>query len=93
MTTLIPTAKLRIIDASNANEEILSFARNLQAEGERPWFEVRYPSPDYLTEEESLEWQARQETLDGEGTYDAVEVINGEIIALPDYRTLEAGEG
>lgn len=74
-------------DTTQANEEILAYAKTLQAQGERPWFEVYYPAPAHLTEEEAAQWRARQDHLDG-GTFDAVEVIDGEIHTLPPYSEL-----
>lgn len=83
----LPVARLRIIDTDKANEEILAYAELLVARNERPWFEVLYPAPDYLTDEEKAAWNDRQEHIDG-GTYDAVEVIDGEIHTLPPYSEL-----
>lgn len=83
----IPTQRLDIVEADNANEEILAFARDLEAKGERAWFEVHYPKrdlpedhPDHLTDEEFAEVDAE--------TFDAVEVIDGEIHTLPPYEKL-----
>lgn len=88
MTDLIPTSKLRIINVDNAVEEIYSFARTLTEQGERPWFEVRYPSPPHLSPAEYIQWQKDQED-----TFDAVEVIDGEIVTLPPYAELLAMGG
>jgi len=87
--SLLPVAKLHIGDIERANEEILAYAETLVAMGERPWFEVYYPAPAHLTEEEAAQWHADQEYENG-GTFDAVEVINGEILTLPPYSVLEA---
>lgn len=83
----IPTESLSIQDPANANEEILSFAAELEARGERPWFEIRYPAPDYLTDAQQDEWRAAQEEV-----FDAVEIVDGEIRTLPPYSEL-LGEG
>jgi len=83
----IPTHKLQIIVPANANEEILAFAAGLVAEGKRPWFEVRYPAPESYTYEEVVQFEDDQELV-----YDAVEVIDGEIITLPPYAELEAAQ-
>ena len=82
-TSKIPTESLTIQDPANANEEILAFGANLAAEGKRPWFEVRYPSPEGLTRREHIEWLAKQEA-----TFDAVEIVDGEILTLPPYAEL-----
>lgn len=78
-----PTRKLRVIDTDNAVEEILAFGKHLEAEGERPWFEVWYPAPGrYLGTAE--EWDQKQAEA-----FDAVEIIDGEIVTLPPYSELE----
>ncbi len=76
----IPTQRLDIVEPSNANEEILAFAQALEAKGERPWFEVHYPKPEHMTDEEFAVKDAE--------TFDAVEVIYGEIHTLPPYEKL-----
>jgi hypothetical protein len=81
-TETLPAAKLRIIDSEQANDEILAFAAGLIAEGKRPWFEVRYPTP---AGRDDAEWQAEQEKV-----FDAVEVIDGVIVTLPPYAELQA---
>ncbi len=82
----IPTESLTIQDPAHANEEILAFGAELEARGERPWFEVRYPSPEGLTRREHVEWLAKQEAV-----FDAVEIVNGEIKTLPPYAELQGG--
>lgn len=77
----IPTEKLFISDPANANEEILAFAKTLSDRGERAWFEVHYPKPDDMSQEEFDAKNAE--------TYDALEVIDGEIHTLPPYSALE----
>lgn len=81
----IPTEKLRIIDTENAVEEILAFARDLDAREIKPAFEVRYPPPETYTAEQREEWHQNQED-----TFDAVyvEVRTGEIHTLPPYSEL-----
>ena len=86
MSNLIPTRSLQITDASNWKEEMLAFASQLEHLGERAWFEVRWPVPEHLSQEDSLNWILRQED-----TFDAVEVINGEIHTLPPYVELIGG--
>lgn len=76
----IPTQRLDIVEPDNANEEILAFARDLEAKGERAWFEVHYPKPDGMSDEEFAERDA--------ASFDAVEVIDGEIHTLPPYEKL-----
>lgn len=76
----IPTQRLDIVEADNANEEILTFARDLEAKGERAWFEVHYPKPEGMTDKEFAVKDAE--------TFDAVEVIDGEIHTLPPYAKL-----
>ena len=78
----LPTAKLRIIDPSNAQEEMLAFGRGLLEMGERPWFEVRWPRPEGH-EKSQEEWDRDQEE-----TFDAVELMNGELFTLPPYAAL-----
>ena len=87
MSEKIPSHKLQIIATENANEEILAFARGLEAEGKRPWFEVRYPAPVGLTYEEIVQFEDDQELV-----YDAVEVVDGEIRTLPSYEELRAAQ-
>lgn len=86
MTNLIPTRSLQITDVDNWEEEMLAFASKLEQLGERAWFEVRWPAPVSLTQEEALAWVLRQED-----TYDAVEVVNGVIRTLPPYAELISG--
>lgn len=76
----VPTARLDIVEPANANEEILRFAADLEAKGERAWFEVHYPKPDGMSDEEFAKRDAE--------TFDAVEVIDGEIHTLPPYELL-----
>lgn len=87
MSDKIPTERLDIQNAAEANEEILAFADTLMAEGKEPRFEVRFPSPDFLSEDEKKAWLEKQEEV-----FDAVEVIEGEIRTLPPYAELESGE-
>ena len=80
---LLPTAKMTVINVANANQEILMFAKGLEAEGKRPWFEVRYPAPPQLDESDAEAWRNAAELH-----FDAVEVIDGEIVTLPAYAVL-----
>lgn len=80
-----PTASLTVQDPENWEAEYRAFADELIAKGERPWFEVRWPVPPRLEEEEAAAWLARQED-----TYDAVELIDGVFVTLPPYAELEA---
>lgn len=75
-----PTAKCVIDNVDNAGSEIFAFLGKLAAEGKRPWCEVHYPAPARLTPAEKAAWELRQ--LD---TFDAVELIDGQIVTLPPY--------
>lgn len=79
----IPTAILTIRDEDNWQEEMLAYARTLKGIGERPWFEVRWPAPVRLSEEQAAAWLERQNEI-----YDAVEVIDGVVHTLPPYAEL-----
>lgn len=88
----IPTERLHVQDAENWDTEAREFAEKLIQEGKRPWFELLWPTPEHalvgnMTDEE---WQDRQENLNGVGTYDAVELINGQFVTLPPYSVLKA---
>mgnify|MGYP003632368720 CR=1 FL=1 len=84
--TATPTSKLRIINPDDADREMRAYAQRLQDAEERPWFEVRWPNPSYSGKTYE-EWEADQE-----GTYDAVELIDGEFHTLPPYAELEAAQ-
>ena len=88
MSDKIPTRSLTIQDPDNWEAEAREFAAQLVAAGERPWFEVRYPAPARLTEAEQAEWLDRQESLEGKGTYDAIELVDGQFVSLPPYAEL-----
>lgn len=92
MSDKIPTRSLVITDPANWEQQAREFAQELIAAGERPWFEVRYPAPDRLTDDEQAEWLDRQERLEGVGTYDAIELVDGHFVSLPPYAEL-AKEG
>ena len=84
MTDKLPTHSLSIVEPIDSWElQMLSFAKHLEDQGERTWFEVRWPAPKDLSEEEKVKWLAKQEEV-----YDAVEVIDGEIVTLPPYGVL-----
>lgn len=76
-----PTRRLDVVDVDNADAEIAAFAQRLIDEGERPWFEVWYPRPEHFdgTDEE---WDAAQAD-----TFDALELVDGEIVTLPPYES------
>ncbi len=78
-----PTASLIVQDPDNWEAEARAFAAELEAKGERPWFELRYPAPARLDPLAAAEWLERQE-----GTYDAVELVDGQFITLPPYAEL-----
>lgn len=88
----IPTERLHVQDVENWEAEARAFAEKLIQEGKRPWFEVFYPTPEVALKEgmTDAEWQDRQENLNGVGTYDAVELINGQFVTLPPYSVLKA---
>lgn len=86
----IPTASLTILNPDAWEAEAHQFALQLIEEGKRPWFKLFWPTPvtalaDGMTDEE---WQDRQENLNGEGTYDAIELIDGEFVTVPPFSEL-----
>lgn len=81
--TRTPTASLTITNPDEWEAEARAFADELIAQGERPWFEVRWPAPPRLTGDEAAEWLARQEQ-----TYDALELVDGAFVTLPPYAEL-----
>lgn len=89
----IPTERLYVQDPDNWEDEARKFAEKLIQEGKRPWFEVFYPTPEAALKEGMTdeEWQDRQANLNGEGTYDAIELINGAFVTLPPYSKLQEG--
>lgn len=93
-----PTARLNIVwpegvdlndpdpAAAESLRQIRTFAAELRATGERPWFEVWYPAPSHLSPAERVAWEARQAD-----TFDAVEVADdGTVTTLPPYSELVA---
>lgn len=82
----LPTRRCRVIDPDRAMDEIRAFLDGLVDEGERPWCEVWYPAPDHLHDVERVAWDSRQSN-----TFDAVELVDGEIITLPPYAELTGG--
>lgn len=80
---LTPTASLTITNPDLWEVEARAFADELIAKGERPWFELRWPAPERLTDEERAAWLARQED-----TYDALELVDGVLVTLPPYADL-----
>ena len=89
MSDKIPTRSLQVTDPDNWEAEALDLAEQLVAAGERPWFELRWPAPEKLTDEEKAEWLDRQERLEGSGTFDAVELVDGVFQTVPSYAELE----
>lgn len=83
----IPTERLYVQNVDNAGVEIFAFLGKLAAEGKRPWCEVHYPAPTHLFPEQKAEWEKRQ--LD---TFDAVELVDGQIVTLPPYAELMKGD-
>lgn len=83
---LIPTRRCRVIDPDRAMDEIRAFLESLEAEGERPWCEVWFPAPEHLSADEARAWEQRQAD-----TFDAVELVDGEIVTLPPYAELTGG--
>ena len=81
---LLPTEKLYIKNPAEANDEILDFAEALVLRGERPWVEVHYPKPEGVD-------QVFFDSLDAD-TFDAVEIIDGEIVTVAPYAELMAAE-
>lgn len=89
----LPTKRLDIVyadgldeDARNesAVEQIMAFGEKLVTAGERPWFEVWYPAPVTLLADQQRAWSIRQSV-----TFDAVEIVDGQITTLPPYSELE----
>jgi hypothetical protein len=80
----VPTRRLRVNDPEQAMDEIRAYLEGPAAAGERPWCEVWYPAPDQLTPDEQAAWEAAQPA-----TFDAVELVDGEIVTLPPYAELE----
>lgn len=83
MDAVLPYRRCRVIDTDNAMVEIRAFLDRLVAEGERPWCEVWYPAPGHRN---VAHWNHRQA-----GTFDAVELVDGEIVTLPPYAELLGG--
>ena len=86
MADLIPKRRCRVIDPERAMEEIRAFLDGLASEGERPWCEVWFPASEHLSTDEVLAWEERQAD-----TFDAVELVDGEIVTLPPYAELAGG--
>lgn len=86
MADLIPKRRCRVIDPDRAMEEIRAFLEGLASEGERPWCEVWFPAPEHLSVGEALAWEQRQADA-----FDAVELVDGEIVTLPPYAELTGG--
>lgn len=80
----VPTKRLDVVDVDNADAEIREFAQSLVDAGERPWFEVWYPKPEHYAGT-AEEWEDAQSA-----TFDAVELVDGEIVTLPPYAEIEA---
>uniref|UniRef100_A0AAU7J7Z0 Uncharacterized protein n=2 Tax=unclassified bacterial viruses TaxID=12333 RepID=A0AAU7J7Z0_9VIRU len=82
----LPSTRLYIDgDHPDALGEIRHHLGLLAEKGERPWAEVVYSPPEELTEEQSATWLASVED-----TFDAVELVDGEIVTLPPYSELVA---
>ncbi len=77
----IPTRRYTVRDPDHANEEIIAFLAGIEADGERPWFEVLYPAPPHI---DADAWAERQEE-----SFDALELVDGELRTLPPYAALE----
>lgn len=82
----IPSRRFYVTDPDDANTELIAFLEQLRAVGERPWCEVWYPAPAGATDAEAEEWERAQEDA-----FDAVELVDGELVTLPPYTELEAG--
>lgn len=72
----LPTRRCRVIDPDNAVEEVRAFLE-ATPEGERRWCEVWFPAPPHR---DPVEWDREQAD-----TFDAVELVDGEIVTLPPY--------
>lgn len=84
--SLLPTHRIRIVDVDNAMSEIRVALEALAAAGERPWAEVFYPPPADYSHDAKAAWEEGQATA-----YDAVELVDGEIVTLPPYLELVGG--
>lgn len=82
MSSVTPTHRCRVIDPLEAMTEVRTFLENLKANGERPWCEVVYPAPDHRDPDE---WEREQAD-----TFDAVELVDDEVVTLLPYALLEA---
>jgi len=80
----LPTRRCRVIDPENAVDEIRAFLE-ATPDGERAWCEVFYPAPAHLDPLKKAEWEARQPD-----TFDAVELVDGELVTLPPYAKILA---
>lgn len=87
----VPTRRLVVRDPDLWAEEAVAFAAQIaEAEGTRqPCFEVWYPAPGFLTDEETAAWETEQAD-----TFDAVLVDldagspADSIVTLPPYAEL-----
>lgn len=82
MSSALPTRRCRVIDPDNAVEEIRAFLEATPP-GERKWCEVWYPAPAHRDPDE---WEAAQPD-----SFDAVELVDGELVTLPPYAELTKG--
>jgi hypothetical protein len=82
MAPELPTRRCRVIDPENAIDEIRAFLEATPA-GERAWCEVWYPAPDHR---DAAEWDHDQHE-----SFDAVELVDGEIVTLPPYAEILSG--
>ncbi len=80
----LPSRRCRVIDPDNAVDEIRAFLEATPP-GERAWCEVFYPAPEGV---DPGEWEL------GQGdAFDAIELVDGELVTLPAYVELTKAEG
>lgn len=79
---MLPKRSLTIKNPQRWEVEAREFAAALIANGERAWFEVRWPPPNGKSPEE---WEAAQDD-----TFDAIELVDGVFLTLPPYSELGA---
>lgn len=83
MSERIPSESLTVRNPDEWEAEARAFAAELVALGKRPWFEVRWPAPEWLDADAAAAWLAAQEEA-----FDAIELVDGVFVTVPPYREL-----
>ena len=88
----IPTQRLTVQNADGWLEEARSFAEQIApGEGTRqPCFEVWYPAPEHLTEEEAEAWQSAQGDTFDAICFDLDAPEDEAVTTLPPYAEMSA---